>query len=92
MNLQAKLRTIENDGENAFRTLLRLVQGHRFFADAPGVFDKLELMDQLVPFVLPLSAVRSGVGALLDIVSCERVGRVTRAGRVLGLVDIRALR
>ena len=91
MNLEPKLRTVEDNREHAFRTLLRLVQCYCFFADAPGVLQQLEFVNQLVALVLPLSAVRSGVGPLLDIVSREGVSGVTGAGRVLGLMDVRAL-
>ena len=41
VDLQAKLRTVENDIECAFRALIRMMQSNRFFRNAAGVLHKL---------------------------------------------------
>ena len=58
VNLQSKLRAIENDVECAFWTLIRMMQSDGLFRNAAGVLDQFQFFDQLVAFVLPLSAIR----------------------------------
>src|SRR5215469_14365714 len=57
VNLKSKLRTIKNDGEHPFRTLVSLEERDGFFAHASGVLKQLQLFNQLISFVLPLSAI-----------------------------------
>src|SRR5262249_30875075 len=86
-----KLRAFENYVEHAFRTLIRFVQSDGFFGNATRIFDQLQLFNELVSFVLPLSAEGAGIGTLVDLIAGERVGGVARAGRKFGLVDVRAV-
>jgi len=58
MNLQAELRTVEDDVKFSFWTLIGFVQRNGLFRDAPGVFYHLQFVNQLVSFVLPLAAIR----------------------------------
>ena len=92
VNLQPQLRAIENDVELAFRTLIGMMQRHRLFGDPPGVFEQLQFIDQLISLVLPLPAIRIRIRPLLNLISRKRVRRIARAGRVLRLMNVRALR
>src|SRR5271170_3434307 len=92
MNLQPQLRAVENDVERAFRTLLRAMQRNRLFGDTARVLDQLQLIDQLVALVLPLSTVRIGVRPFLNLVVRKCIGSVTRACRILRLMNIGSLR
>src|SRR5258708_32634782 len=55
VNLQAKLRAVKNNVEHAFGRLICLMKRYGFFGNAPRVVDQLQLFDQFVAFVLPLS-------------------------------------
>src|SRR5581483_12135637 len=92
VNLQRQLRALEDDVERALRTLLRLVQRYTFLGDAACILQQLELVDQFVAFVLPLSTERTGIGTLLNIAPGKGICGVTSSRRVLGLVDIAAFR
>ena len=92
MNLQAKLRALQDDRERTFRTLVRLMQRYRFLADPSRVLYQLKFLDQLVTFVLPLPTIRSWVRAFLDLRPGERVRSVARAGGIFRLTNIRPLR
>src|SRR5580658_3279850 len=67
VDLQAKLRAIEDEVELAFGALIRCVQGDGFFGDAGRVSDQVPLVDQLVAFELMLATEGVGIGALLDL-------------------------
>src|SRR5207237_8696972 len=73
-------------------TLVGLMQSYGFLSYAPRVLHQLQFVDQFITFVLPLAAVRSGVGALLDVVAREGKRGIACASRVLGLVDVGAFR
>ena len=90
VNLQSQLRTFQHDVERALRALVGAMQRNRFFADAASILDQLQLIDQLIAFILPLPAKRVGIGSLLNFTACKTVGDVPRAGGDLGLMNVRA--
>jgi hypothetical protein len=91
VNLQSQLRSIQNNGGCALRALVRMMQRDGFFRHAPGILHQFHFFDLLVAAVLPLPAVRIGVGTLLNLGTGKRVCRIARAGRILGLMDFSAL-
>src|SRR4029077_10986789 len=68
-------------------TLVGFVEGDRFLGDPAGVFQQLEFVNQLVTFVLRVSAEGVWIRALHDLSSSESVSGVTGAGGKLGLVN-----
>ena len=90
VDLQAQLRTVEDDVEHALGTFIGCQQRDRFFAHPAGVFHQLQFFDQFVSFVLPLSAVRIGIRPLLNFASRKSVGRVAGPGGVFRLMNVRA--
>src|SRR5580693_168035 len=92
VNLQSKLRTIENNVEHARWTLLRVMQSDRFFRNAAGVLDQLQLFNQLVAFVLPLTPIRVRIGPFLNLVARKRIRSVTRPRGIFRLMDVGSLR
>src|SRR5438105_15494492 len=92
VNLQPKLRTVENDVEFPFWTLISLMKGYGLLGNAPGVFYKLQFFDQLISLVLPLPTVGCRVRPLLNFIPGEHISCVARAGREFALMNVRALR
>src|SRR5258708_25750227 len=92
VNLQSKLRTIKNDVDHAFRALARVMQSDRLFRDAAGVLNQIQLFDQLVALVLPLSAIRIWIRPFLNLVSGERIRGVACACGILWLMDVASFR
>ena len=91
VNLQAELGAFQDDVEHAFGAMVGAMQRHGFFADAAGIFHQLQFFDQLITFVLPLPAERTGIRAFLNLVAGKGVGSITGAGSVLRLMDVGAL-
>src|ERR1035438_9893315 len=92
VNLQSELRAVENDVECAFGTLVGMMECYCFFRYAAGILQQLQFFDQLVPFVLPLSAIRIRIRPFLNLVAGKRICSVARTGGILGLMDVAALR
>ena len=92
VNLQPELRAVENDVEFPFRTLIGMMQCDCLFGNAPRVLHQFQFLDQFISFVLPLSAIRVGIRPLLYLAPGKRIGRVSRARRKLGLMNVGALR
>src|SRR5262249_43363569 len=90
VNLQPELRAFEDNVESSLRTLVCLVQGYRFLADAPRILYQLQLINQLIALVLPLSAKRIRIRTLLDLAPRKRVGDISGPGRKLRLMNFRA--
>ena len=72
----------------ALGTLLGGMQRHGLLGDFSSMLQQLQLLDQLVSFVLELSAIGVGIGALLDFRSLERHGRHSPRPRCNRLVDV----
>ena len=87
VDLQAELRAFENDRACAFRTLYGGMERDGFFADALGVADQIERLDEFVAafHVLPAETVR--IRALLDFFFCETGGDDSRAGKHFYLMN-----
>src|SRR5712691_2713232 len=92
VDLQSKLRAVKDDVKRPFRTLVRMMQSNRFLRDAPGVLYQLQFFDQLVAFVLPLSAIRIRIRTFLNLIPGESVCCIASARGVLGLMDVGSLR
>jgi len=60
-------------------------------ANAAGVFQQPQLIDELITFVLMLSAERIGVRAFLDLGALKRKRSKARSGDETGLVNFRPL-
>ena len=88
VNLQSQLRTIKDDIEPAFGTLIGVMQCNGFFRDATSVLQQLQFFDQFVSFILPLPAVRIRIRTFLNFISRESVSGVSRAGRIFRLMDV----
>src|SRR6185503_18984606 len=63
------------------------MQRHGLFGDARGVFQKVQLIDKLVPFQLMLATEGIWKRTLLDFPVSKAIGSEARAGGVAGLVD-----
>src|SRR5580704_14880681 len=92
VNLQTQLRAVKNNVKPPFRALLRMMQSNRFLRDATGVLHEFQLFNEFVSFILPLSPKGIGIRALLNLVACEGVRRVARAGGILRLMNVASLR
>src|SRR5437762_666554 len=92
VNLQPKLRTLQNYVEGSFGTLRGRVQRHRLFPNAPRILDQPELVNQFVTFVLPLAAKGIRIRSLLNFAPRERIRDVSGAGRDFRLMNLRAFR
>src|SRR5580700_10260361 len=92
VDLQSKLRTIENNVERAFGALLSFMQRNRLFRDAARVLNQPQLVDQLVAFVLPLSTEGIRIRPLLNLVVRKRIRSIARACGILCLMDVGSLR
>ena len=62
-----------------------------FFRDATSVLQQLQLFDQFVAFVLPLTTERIRIRPLHDLASGERVRSVTSSDSRLHLVNVRTV-
>src|SRR5579871_4197415 len=87
VDLQAKLGAIEDEVECALGALVGGVEGDGFLGNARGVFQELQLVDELIPFQLILAAEGVGVGAPLDFAILVAERGKTGAGRVARLID-----
>src|SRR5882762_7757812 len=87
VNLQAELRTVENQIELALGTLVGPVQSDGLFGDARGVFQKLQFVHQLVAFQLMLSAEGVRIGTLLNLAVTKAERGETGATCVTRLID-----
>src|SRR3981081_2241353 len=91
VNLQSKLRTIENDVGRALRTLLGTMQSNRFFCDPAGILKKSQLLNHLIALVLQLPAKGIRIRAFLDFISRERVRGIACARGIFRLMDVTSL-
>src|SRR3984893_2758642 len=90
VNLQAELRTVENDRLRALGRLRGGMQRDSLFRDARCVPNQVERFHQFVArqLVLPAKAVR--IGALLNFISGKRGRHDSRTGLHLDLMDHRS--
>src|SRR5664279_5805172 len=94
VDLQRKLRRVENDIERAFGTLSSRMQRDRLLGNFGGMLQQLQLLDEFVPSGLELAAVRVGIRALLDLRTLKRIRRVARTrsdGRLVYLGTLRRM-
>src|SRR6202453_2690036 len=91
MDLQSKLRTIQNQIESALRTLICLVQRDSLFGNLASILDEIRLFNELISFVLPLSAERIRIRTLLDLIAVECVRSCFHARGIVCLMNFAIL-
>ena len=91
VNLQAQLRSIQNDCGRAFRALVRMMQRDGLFRHAPRILHQFHFFDQFIAAVLPLPAKRVRIRPLLNLRTGKRIRRIARAGRIFCLMNVSAL-
>src|SRR5579862_609046 len=87
VDLQAELRTIQDEVEIALGALIGAVQRHGLLRDARGILHQVPLFHQFVALELMLAAERIRVRAFLDLAVFVGQRRVAHAAHVAGLID-----